>query len=230
MRRFAWGCVVAGLLVAVCWPLYVGSARVGADARARAALERAQGPDGPGIPGGPWELERRLALRASREAHELGLAAGVLVGAGLAGFGVLLLALRPPSRVAAPASLLLAVVLLAGCASSRGATTFRHPATGDVRACEWTDPPGIWTEMLCVPCYYAWKDSYPRCKRTLEEKGYVLVEALSRVDQDGAACQREALREPAGSKPSDLSPSAIEINELYQRCMRAKGYDRGVSR
>lgn len=75
---------------------------------------------------------------------------------------------------------LLIALALAGCASGRGTTTFKHPTTGEVKMCEWTDPPSIWTEMFCIPCYYAQKDAYPRCKNSLEEKGFVLIEAAPR--------------------------------------------------
>ncbi len=96
MRRFASLCIVGGVLIALAWPVYVGVTRSSADARGRAAIERMD-TDGPGIPGGPWELERRQALRAARGAQDLSVPAGVLIGAGLAAFGVLLLAIRKPA-------------------------------------------------------------------------------------------------------------------------------------
>jgi hypothetical protein len=74
--------------------------------------------------------------------------------------------------------LILAGLLMAGCASGRGMTTFKHPTTGEIKTCEWTDPPSIWIEMFCIPCYYAQKDAYPRCKNGLEAKGYTLIEAV----------------------------------------------------
>jgi len=90
MRRFAWVCVVIGVLGALAWPLYVSTVRERTGARAAAAMER-MNTDGPGIPGGPWELERRAALRAGREAQDLSIPIGMAAGGWGAGFGVLLL-------------------------------------------------------------------------------------------------------------------------------------------
>lgn len=55
--------------------------------------------DGPGIPGGPWEMERKALIRQWQEAQALSIPVGVATGAAVAGFGVLLLAIRRPEPV-----------------------------------------------------------------------------------------------------------------------------------
>jgi hypothetical protein len=95
MRRFAWLCVVIGILIAVAWPLYLVPARERARARAAAVVERMK-TDGPGVPGGPWEIERKALIREWQDLQALSMPAGVATGAAAAGFGILLLAIRRP--------------------------------------------------------------------------------------------------------------------------------------
>lgn len=76
--------------------MYVQTVRDRAKARAGAAVARMD-TDGPGLPGGPWELERRALIREWRAAQALSIPVGVATGAAVAGFGILLLAIRRPT-------------------------------------------------------------------------------------------------------------------------------------
>jgi hypothetical protein len=100
MRRFGWGLIVAGLLIAVGWPLYVHLTRHAAMEEVRPLIEK-MSTDGPGIPGGPWEQQRTAALLRVAEARDMSPWAGTGAGAAITAFGILLLAIRrpdPPSR------------------------------------------------------------------------------------------------------------------------------------
>lgn len=70
---------------------------------------------------------------------------------------------------------------LNACASSKGSTAFKHPTTGDVTSCAW-DGDQTWLEILCPPCYHAGvrPTGYSDCKEGLEAKGYVMGEATRR--------------------------------------------------
>jgi hypothetical protein len=63
--------------------------------RAAAAIARMDA-DGPGVPGGPWEIERKALIREWHKQQALSMPAGVATGAALAAFGILLLAIRRP--------------------------------------------------------------------------------------------------------------------------------------
>ena len=111
MRRFAWGLVAIGLLIALLWPIYVEMARSRTAGYARTLIARMD-IDGPGVPGGPWEIDRQIALREARAAQDLGLGAGILLGLGAAAFGTLLLAIRRPGPMT---TLAVIGMLLASC-------------------------------------------------------------------------------------------------------------------
>lgn len=97
MRRFAWLCVVIGILIALAWPLYLVQVRERARARAAAAIARMD-TDGPGVPGGPWEIERTALIREWHQRQALSMPAGVATGAAVVAFGILVLAIRRPER------------------------------------------------------------------------------------------------------------------------------------
>src|SRR5438874_7113450 len=92
MRRFAWTCVVVGVLIAVAGLGVVEKQR--ADLRADSWAIRSQ----------PWVStartfeEQRVGQAINRQADELSALPWLVAGAALAGFGVLVLAIRRPER------------------------------------------------------------------------------------------------------------------------------------
>lgn len=129
MRLLAWLCVVAGLLIAGAWPVYVEMNERSVVATYGPVVLRVSedSADGSGIPGGPWQQERAIALQRVREARALSPWPGVIAGVGVAAFGVLLLAIRRP--VTAPAAV---VAILLGATP---ASATKHLDQFGVEAC-----------------------------------------------------------------------------------------------
>jgi len=90
MRRFAWACVVVGLLVAVGSPFVADHLTAQREAEAL-GVNSARALDE------PYRLDRMFSQGARPTAVFVSPWSAVIAGAALAGFGVLVLAIRRPT-------------------------------------------------------------------------------------------------------------------------------------
>jgi hypothetical protein len=92
MRQLAWPCIVAGLIIALSWPIYVEGVRSNALVQASLLILRAE-PSTVAL-ANQVVLDRDAVLKAFRDAHALSIPPGVALGAALAFLGAFVVTRR----------------------------------------------------------------------------------------------------------------------------------------
>jgi hypothetical protein len=92
MRQLAWPCIVAGLIIALTWPIYVENVRSNALVQASLLVLHAE-PTTVSL-ANQVVLDRDAVFKGFRDAHALSIPAGVALGAALALLGAFVVTRR----------------------------------------------------------------------------------------------------------------------------------------